>query len=281
MEHLSILITGASTGIGRDAALTLSRHGHQVFAGVRKEADGESLKKEVSTIIPVIIDVMKSEQINSAYGYISKARVPGQKFCLVNNAGAAIAAPIEAVSLEDLRFQLEVNVISVVAVTQKFLPWIRETQGRVVNMSSISGKITRPYLGPYSASKHAIEAISDALRGEVKKFGVQVCIIEPGPIKTPIWEKGIGKAVDFLDKASPELKKIYLEDATHMQKTIEKVVQSAAPVDLTTMAIVDALTSKKPKIRYPVGNQVASTLKIRKHLSDRAFDWLMDLRYGR
>lgn len=281
MEYLTILITGASTGIGRDAALTLSRHGHQVFAGVRKTADGESLKKEVSTIIPVIVDVTKPEEIESAFQFIQKARVPGQKFCLVNNAGYALAAPVEAVPVDALRAQFEVNVFSVVAMTQKFLPWIRESKGRIVNMSSVSGKITRPFLGPYSGSKHAVEALSDALRYELKKFGVSVIVIEPGPIKTPIWEKGIGKAVDFLESADPKLKVLYEAEAKHMQATVEKIVLTAAPVEDTTFAIVDALTNKKPKIRYPVGKGINSILWIRRQLTDQAFDWLMDKRYGR
>lgn len=275
MEYLSILITGASTGIGQDAALSLARKGHQVFAGVRNVKDGDALKAACADLIPVVIDVTKTETINSAFQQIQAQRKTNQKFCLVNNAGIAVASPMETVSMDEMRGQFDVNVFGLVAVTQKFLPWIRQSQGRIVNISSISGKVTRAFLGPYSASKYAVEAISDALRRELAKFGVRVVLVEPGPIKTPIWDKGISKAFAQLESGDPVLRAVYEADARILEKGMRMIIEHAAPVSRSTEAIEQALTHPRPKTRYPVGKIIGFAIFLNRMMPDRWMDKLM------
>jgi NAD(P)-dependent dehydrogenase (short-subunit alcohol dehydrogenase family) len=186
----SVLVTGASTGIGRATALRLDRSGWQVFAGVRKEADADSLQAEASERLrPVTLDVTDAGQIAAAAEAIA-AETGGGLDGLVNNAGVAVPGPLETVPLEDLRHQLEVNLVAYVAVTQAMLGEIRRAEGRVVFLSSIGGRIAFPFGGPYHASKFATEAIGDVFRQELRPWRLEVSIVEPGSIDTPIWERG-------------------------------------------------------------------------------------------
>ena len=177
----SVVITGASTGIGAACALALDKLDFRVFAGVRKRADGEALQAQASAkLTPVELDITNSNEIAAALktiaGEVGDAGLTG----LVNNAGIGVVGPLEIVSLDELRRQFEVNVIGLIAVTQALLPLLRKARGRVVNMSSIAGRAAMPYMGPYAASKHALEALSDALRIELQHTGVRVSVIEPG-----------------------------------------------------------------------------------------------------
>ncbi len=175
----TVLITGASTGIGEACALWLQDRGYRVFAGVRKSTDAEALQqKSKGHLTPVLLDVADEASIREAVQFVltQEPKLEG----LVNNAGIAVAGPLEFVPLQELRRVLEVNVVGQVAVTQAFLPLLREARGRVVLMSSISGRVAAPLMGPYAASKFALEAIGDALRRELAPWGIEVSIIEPG-----------------------------------------------------------------------------------------------------
>src|SRR3990172_8450526 len=183
-----VVITGASTGIGEACALRLDKLGWRVFARVRKEADAERLKNEGSErLTPAFIDVtdegsiMKAEETVRAV--VGEAGLAG----LGDNAGVGIHGPLEFLPIEDLRRQLEVNTIGQIAVTQAFLPLIRKGRGRIVNIGSIGGKMATPFLGPYAASKFAMEALTDSLRQELRPWDIHVAIVEPGSIATPIW----------------------------------------------------------------------------------------------
>ncbi|HEY7923524.1 MAG TPA: SDR family oxidoreductase, partial [Vicinamibacteria bacterium] len=175
------LVTGASSGIGAACAARLVRSGWRVLAGVRRKGDAPEGTEEVQ------LDVTDAAQIKAAADGVEELHA------LVNNAGIAIAMPLEFVPLDELRHQLEVNVVGQVAVTQAFLPVLRRARGRIVFVGSIAGRSALPFLGPYAASKHALEAIADSLRVELRPWGIHVAIVEPGSIRTPIWTRGAAK----------------------------------------------------------------------------------------
>ncbi|HOY82414.1 MAG TPA: SDR family NAD(P)-dependent oxidoreductase, partial [Rhodoglobus sp.] len=178
MSASAVLVTGASTGIGRATALALDARGITVFAGVRKPADGDALVAAGQHIVPLILDVTVAEQIAAAARSIAESGIP--LVGLVNNAGIAAAAPLEFIAVDDFRHQLEVNVVGQLAVTQSVLPLLRASKGRIVNITSIGGLISGPMLGPYHASKFALEAMTDTLRIELAPWGIGVAAIEPG-----------------------------------------------------------------------------------------------------
>jgi NAD(P)-dependent dehydrogenase (short-subunit alcohol dehydrogenase family) len=186
----AVVITGASSGIGEACAVRLAGKGFHVFAGVRREADGDLLKRKTSgALTPLLLDVTNSNSIAIAQGIVSE-KMQGQGIAgLVNNAGIPLGGPIEFMSLDEMRKEIEVNIIGGVAMIQAFLPLLREGKGRIVNMGSISGLIAFPFLGPYAATKFAMEAISDSLRQELRPWGIGVSVIEPGNVATPLWDK--------------------------------------------------------------------------------------------
>ena len=192
------MITGASTGIGRACALDLDGRGFRVFAGVRKDEDGERLRSERPSIEPLRIDVTDAGQIAAARDRVSEEVGTAGLAGLVNNAGIAVPGPLEHLPIDEFRRQMEVNLVGQVAVTQAFLPLLRTARGRVVNIGSIGGRVALPMLGPYAASKHAMEGISDSLRRELRPWGMQVSIVRPGPIATDIWESGNATADELL-----------------------------------------------------------------------------------
>ena len=203
------VVTGSSTGIGRASALALARDGFRVFAGVRKPEDGEALVAAAEgELEPLSLDVADGDAIAAAAERVREA-TGGRLAGLVNNAGVVVPGPVEGVDLDELRRQLEINVVAQVAVTQAFLPQLRAAHGRVVFMSSIGGRMSLPYLSPYNASKHALEAIGDSLRQEVGPFGVDVAIVEPGAVATPFWDKGLAEAPKARAAMDPELLELY------------------------------------------------------------------------
>ncbi|MFZ1804110.1 MAG: SDR family NAD(P)-dependent oxidoreductase, partial [Nitrospira sp.] len=209
-DNRAVVITGASTGIGAACALHLDRLGFAVFAGVRKSEDGVALQKSSSDrLVPVELDVTDLITIRKSHAVVLQATRDRGLFGLINNAGIAVVAPLEAVPIADLRQQLEVNVVGQVAVTQAFLPIVRQARGRIVNKGSIAGLSTMPLMGPYSASKFALEAITDALRLEVQQWGIHVSIIEPGAITTPIWNKSAIEAAEREAAIETELRTLY------------------------------------------------------------------------
>ncbi|OIP97258.1 MAG: hypothetical protein AUK55_04645 [Syntrophobacteraceae bacterium CG2_30_61_12] len=188
----SVVITGASSGIGRATALLLAQAQYRVFAGVRTTQAAEALLSVCpsTTLIPVNLDVTREDQIRAAVALISETLGPaGGLAALINNAGIVLCSPLETCPIALIRDQFEVNLIGQLAVTQAFLPLIRKCQGRIINIGSISGRFSPPYLGAYAATKHAIEAMTDALRRELLPEGIRVCLIEPGAIETAVWNK--------------------------------------------------------------------------------------------
>lgn len=267
----TVIVTGASSGIGYATAKALSKRGCQVFAGVRKDADFERLAKD--EVEPVLLDVTQEKSIQAALEAVSARRKKGNIVSLVNNAGLAIGGPVEAVSIEKWKEQFEVNVFGLVRATQTFLPWIRESKGRVVNISSVSGLAAIPYLGPYAASKFAVEAISDSLRREIQRFGCKVIVIEPGPIQTPIWEKGLGKKEAISEAIPASLKAVYGDSLESFYQMVKKSAESAVSTEKVTQVIEKAIFQKTPKTRYVVGDlSVSLQTKLLPFLPDRWMD---------
>ena len=235
------LVTGASTGIGEACARRLVRNGWRVWAGVRREGDAPEGTEEI------LLDVTDAEQIAAA------AQAIPELHGLVNNAGIALAAPLEFIPVEELRRQLEVNVIAQVAVTQAFLPKLRETRGRIVFMGSIAGRSALPFLGAYASSKHALEAIADSLRVELEPFGVGVTIVEPGTILTPIWTKSAAVADAMAERMPPELGQLYGERIAVFRRLAAKRGAGGASADAVARVVEEALTADRPVTRKLVG----------------------------
>lgn len=273
----AVVITGASTGIGEACALRLVRLGYQVFAGVRKEEDGAALQQKAAItgrLTPIIIDVTEPTTIAAASQRVSEAVGNRGLAGLINNAGIAVAGPLEFLPVAQFRQQLEVNVTGQLAVTQAFMSLLRQGQGRIINMGSVSGLLATPMTGAYAASKFALEAFTDALRLELRPWNIAVAIIEPSGIATPIWEKSATAADKTLEELPPQAQELY----GPLIKAVRRVARHSARAGLSPEkvadAVVHALTAPKPKTRYVVGQQVWLQMVILK-LPDRVRDYLI------
>ena len=272
----AVMITGASTGIGKACAMRLDRLGFQVFAGVRKDADGGALVETASErLTPVLIDVTDETSIASAADIVAKAVGDEGLAGLVNNAGIAVPGPLEFMPLGDLRHQMEVNSIGQIAVTQAFLPLLRKCRGRIVNIGSIAGRSVTPFVGAYAASKFAMEAFTDALRMELRPWGISVSIVEPGSIATPIWNKGTATADDLEKKLSKEAHDLYDPAMAALRKATNESARRAIPPASVAKAVTHALTAERPKTRYLVGRDAQIRAALAKVLPDRMQDWLV------
>jgi NAD(P)-dependent dehydrogenase (short-subunit alcohol dehydrogenase family) len=271
------LITGASTGIGEATALRLARGGWTVLAGVRGAEAGERLAAQAGgagRVIPLTLDVTDSAQIAEAAARVraesNGAGGEGSLDALVNNAGVGYGGPLELVTVDEMRKQFEVNVIGSVAVTQALLPALRAARGRVVFTSSIGGRVPTPFIAPYAASKHAIEAIGDALRVELRSSNVRVALVEPGSVATPIWDKARADAERV--SIPQQLEGAYGKVPAAMGKVIEATARRGIPPDKVAQAIERALTERRPRARYLVGTDARIQLVLRRLLPDAAFD---------
>jgi NAD(P)-dependent dehydrogenase (short-subunit alcohol dehydrogenase family) len=272
----AVVITGCSTGIGRACALGLDRAGFTVFAGVRREADGEALRSDASGgLEPLIVDVTDGETIAAAAARVREA-TGGRLAGLVNNAGITVGGPVEAVPLDDFRQQLEVNVTGQVAVTQAFLAMIRAARGRVVFISSIGGRGGLQFLSPYNASKAALAAIGDSLRQEMRPFGVGVSIVEPGSIATEIWGKGDDQAQRLSEALDPEVLALYGERIDRMRALAAKTGATGLPAEAVAEVVEHALTTPRPRARYVVGRDAKVQAAARRVLPHRAMDRLIE-----
>lgn len=251
-----VLISGASTGIGRVCAEYLASQGWYVYAGVRKAADAEALAAAHPGITPLMLDVTEAESIRAAIEALPGGGLDG----LINNAGVAVAGPAELISLDDWRWQLEVNLTGAVALTQAALPLLRAVQGRLLFMGSIGGRSALPFYGPYNASKFALEALADTLRVELRPQGVHVAIIEPGAIRTPIWDKSLHET-DARTASYPAAGRALYGD--RMQAARDRSARAgaagAAP-EAVAAACLHALTSARPRARYRVGRDTSVRL---------------------
>lgn len=271
-----IVITGASTGIGEACALYLDELGYRVFAGVRQPADGDALKAKASArLTPILLDVTNEASIDRAAKAVEDAVGAAGLAGLVNNAGIGVGGPLEILALADLRMQFEVNVIGQVAVTQAFLPLLRKSRGRIVNMGSIAGRAAMPFMGPYSASKFALEALTDAMRLELQPWGIRVSIVEPGAVESRIWDKAKHRTDQIDARWSTEEKSLYRDALAPVRKAVERAAQRAIPARVVAKAVAHALSAARPKTRYLVGLDARLRAALAAWLPDRVQDRLL------
>lgn len=253
-----VFITGAGTGIGKACALMLDQHHFHVIAGVRNLELGKVLKSVASERLSVLeLDITQSDSLVLAQETIKEWVKEQGLYGLINNAGVAILGPMEALSMGDLRTQLEVNVLGQIATTQSLLPWIRLGKGRIINMGSVLGELTLPYSGAYCASKAALEAVTDALRMELKPWDIPVILVAPGSIQTPIWEKSL-RLADTMAEKLPETAQIlyqelYQERLLSVRKTSQKMASRGLSPEKVAQVVLEALRAKKPRAIYRVG----------------------------
>ena len=270
-----IFITGASSGIGEACALGLDKRGYHVFAGVRREEDGQSLCQRASKrLLPVMVDVADREQVKAAAETVRQALAEKPLVGLINNAGISVNGPLEFTPIDMLRHQLEINVVSQVSVTQLFLPLLRKSQGRIINVGSVAGVFASPMMGPYCASKYAMEAISDVMRRELKPWKIRVCLLEPGNIATKIWGKAIDRAERIINDSPEELLPLYEPLIEKIRKHAADSEKNAQSPDVVVKTVVHALTSARPKTRYRMGPK-ASAQKVISWLPDTIQDRLI------
>ncbi len=271
------LISGASTGIGRATALRLAAGGWTVLAGVRDPAAGESLAAEgpAGKIVPLALEVTDQAQIEAAVGLVGEhaARVGSAGLdALINNAGIGIGGPLEILSDADLRRQFDVNVFGHMAVTRAMLPALRQARGRLIFISSIGGRVAMGFTAPYAASKHAIEAFADALRVELYSSHIQVALIEPGSVSTPIWDKGRSEADRI--QIPPELQGAYGKVPAAIDKVLADTASRGVPPEQVAETIAGALAAKRMRSRYLVGRDARAMLTAKRLLPDHVFDRL-------
>lgn len=249
-----VVVTGASTGIGRATALHLDGLGYRVYAGVRREADGEALRQAGSPrLVTIRLDVTDICSIEAAARAVSAGAGEAGLRGLVNNAGICVAGAVEFLPLEELRNQFEVNVIGQVAVTQALLPLIRRGRGRIINMGSVGGRLSMPLMGAYCASKSALEAVTDALRLELRPWKIRVSLIEPGLISTSMFERVKRRSDGLLDSLPEEARRLYDPTIEAMRAVTEEEFRSASPPEVVARVVEKALTARRPKAHYVVG----------------------------
>jgi NAD(P)-dependent dehydrogenase (short-subunit alcohol dehydrogenase family) len=257
------IVTGASSGIGQACAVRLARAGWRVLAGVRREGDAPEGTEEL------LLDVTDAEQIRDAAERVDELNG------LVNNAGIALGSPLELVPVDQLRHQLEVNLVGQVAVTQALLPPLRRAKGRIVFMGSIAGRSALPFLAPYAASKHALEAVADSLRLELKPFGIPVSIVEPGSIRTAIWGRSAARADELAAMMDSEVAELYAERVAAFRSVALKRGEGGAPADRVAEVVEEALTAERPHARYLVGRDAklrAGFERLPDRLRDRIYE---------
>jgi NAD(P)-dependent dehydrogenase (short-subunit alcohol dehydrogenase family) len=276
-----IVVTGASTGIGYAATAEVCQHGYTVLAGVRRPADAERLRQSLGDrVTPLLLDVTDVTMIAQAAAQATAIVGAHGLAGLINNAGVAVAGPLLHLPLDELRHQFEINVMGLLAVTQAFLPLLGARRpyphppGRIINISSVSGRVALPLMGPYAASKHAVEALSDSLRRELLLYGIDVIVIEPGAVRTPIWDKA--EALDTSRYAATD----YAAIVQVMQRTAVQQGRQGMSPERVAAVIRRALEAPHPKSRYPMPNGSQLGWALLRALPDRWLDWLIARRFG-
>jgi NAD(P)-dependent dehydrogenase (short-subunit alcohol dehydrogenase family) len=271
----AVVVTGASTGIGRATALLLDAEGYRVFAGVRKEADARELGKDGSDrLTPVTIDVTDASQIESARQEVADAVGEAGLVGLVNNAGVGGGGPIEFMPLDELRNTLEVNLIGQVAVSQAFIPLIRRGKGTIVFIASIGGRVASPFMSPYNTSKFAIEALGESLRHELRPWGIDVAVVEPGSIDTEIWTKGNEQLREQLGEMPEDARRLYGRQVTRFGEVLNETASRGIAPEKVAEVIHKAIASDKPRHRYLVGTDAKIGARLKGTLPDRTFSKL-------
>jgi NAD(P)-dependent dehydrogenase (short-subunit alcohol dehydrogenase family) len=247
----AVVITGASSGIGQAAAERFAHDGFVTFAGVRSDADAARLAGLHPNIRPLKLDVTDRAAIDAAAKSVAASGIPLRG--VVNNAGVAVAGPLEFLPVDELRRQFEINLFGPIAVSQAFLPQLRVSRGRLIFVGSISGRLAIPFISPYSASKFALRALTDALRVELAPAGIAVVLVEPGSVRTSIWGKGRASRDRLMALLTPLATEYYGAQIDAVFAQTRREEDHAMPVERVTAALLHALTASKPHARYLVG----------------------------
>lgn len=277
MGGKTVLITGTSTGIGAACVKRQAEAGWKVYAGVRKPEDGERLVNEFSgDIVPVQLDVTELDDITRVVARIDDE--VGSLDGVVNNAGIAVGGPVEILSEEQWRWQMEVNFFGLVNVTREAMPLVDRADGRFVHIGSIAGRIGGAGMGPYVSSKHAVEGLNWALRSElVRGTGMNSSVVEPGEIKTAIWDKAVDTVAemeDTLDATGTRDRYQFMLDGT--RGFVEEGATRGIDADAVAKAVEHALTARRPKARYLVGPDAKAAGHVFARMPDRMREWLLN-----
>jgi NAD(P)-dependent dehydrogenase (short-subunit alcohol dehydrogenase family) len=268
------LVTGASSGIGRATVRRLDAAGWKVFAGVRKDEDVAALRAEGSERLePLMLDVLDPDAIAAAAERV--AAEPGGLDGLVDNAGAAVAGPLEALPIEGFRRQVELNLTAQLAVTQAMLPAIRTARGRIVLISSMGGRVALPLTGAYHAAKFGLEGLGDSLRQELAPWGIRVVLIEPGSIDTPIWGRGEEDAERIFADASPRVRELYEATVERYRQIARDTAERGVPPEKVAARVEHALVARRPRARYLVGIDAQLMARLKPVLPTPIFDRLI------
>jgi len=275
-ESGAVVVTGASTGIGRATTLLLDRNGYRVFAGVRKDEDAESLSRAASNrLTPLKIDVAEQRSISDAKQEVQDAAGDQGLVGLVNNAGVGGGGPIEFMDLDEIRNVLEVNLVGQIAVTQAFLPLLRRAKGTIVFIASIGGRIATPFLSPYNMSKFGVEALGESLRHELQPWEIDVAVVEPGSIDTAIWAKGAEQAGEQAEGLPEDAGRLYGAQLARFGEVLQETASRGISPDKVAEVIQKAIRSDKPRHRYLVGTDAKVAARLKGTVPDRTFSKLI------
>ncbi|WP_431234598.1 SDR family oxidoreductase [Mycolicibacterium psychrotolerans] len=262
----TVLVTGAARGIGKSIVNHLAAAGWDVIGGVRSAADADALST-LPRVRAVTLDVTDEAQVAAL-----PAALPARLDAVVNNAGIAVSGPLEGLTPAEIRRQLEVNVVGQLAVTQAVLPLLRESHGRIVFISSVNGQLSAPMMGAYSASKFALEAAADALRIELRPWGIGVSVVQPAQTDTDLWRDADRSVVEMAAALSPQHRALYSKHVAGMRKSIPASQRMAVDPEKVAKVVLQALTVAKPRARYPVGLPAALQMTLMTKLPTRARD---------
>lgn len=270
----TVLVTGAARGIGKSIVSYLAAAGWDVIGGVRSAADADALSA-LPGVSAVTLDITDDAQVAALPDVL-----PGRLDAVVNNAGIAVSGPLEGLTPAEIRRQLDVNVVGQLAVTSAVLPLLRESQGRIVFISSVNGKLSAPMMGAYSASKFALEAAADALRVELRSWNIAVSVVQPAQTDTDLWREADQSVVDMENALAPQHRALYTKHVAGMRKAIPMSQRLAVDPDKVSKVVLEALTARKPRARYPVGLATAVQMTLMTKLPTRARDTLLGKVFG-
>lgn len=272
-DHSLVVVTGASSGMGAATARELRRQGFHVLAGIRREADGDALRQ--SHIEPVILDITDPADIAALRERIASDPAGRPLRALVNNAGIAINAPVETLPLAQWRRQFDVNLFGHIAVTQALLPALIESSGRVVNISSVGGKIAMATYGAYAGAKFALEAVSDSLRRELAPAGVRVVVVEPGGVRTRMSSRGIATANELAAEMTEPQTQRYGALVQAVTRQASAFTEGGLSAEKAAAVIARAVTDRRPRTRYTIGRDAAVLTRLSRIVPDRVLDRIL------
>jgi NAD(P)-dependent dehydrogenase (short-subunit alcohol dehydrogenase family) len=270
-----IVVTGASTGMGAATARELARRGFHVVAGVRREVDAEALRGE--GIEPRILDITVESDVAAIADRVAADPLGRPLRALVNNAGIAVNAPVEALPIDEWRRVFEVNLFGHVAMIQALLPALLRSSGTVVNISSVGGKVALPTYPAYAGTKFAMEALSDSLRREVKDLGVKVVVVQPGAVKTEMAERGMATAGRLKTAMTTDQLERYGDLIDAMSNLARSFDTDGLPAERAAIVMANAATAPRPRTRYTIGRDAAILVRLSRVVSDRSLDRVVRL----